>query len=109
MEAKLSGRVNPMDLNNDTYPIYCQLYLIQNIYEIIPSTSLIEYRHVSGLIKLIPNVLYQNLNTETDKLLLLNKIYQLFMEFGVELSREYLYQLVSNLYNNLSVMKSNNT
>ena len=86
MEARLSrgpvkvqngvsvSRVNPKELTPETYEHYCRLYLIENIYETIHSTSCLDYGCVSKLINSIDPILFKNLNLETNKLLLLNKI-----------------------------------
>ena len=87
-----TGRVNPKELTEDTYEHYCRLYLIERIYEIIPSTSNLEYGHVSKLINCISSSLFKNLQLETNKIILLNKIYSLFREATNEIiSHEFLY------------------
>ena len=106
MEARLSGgtpnvvigRINPKDLNEDTYEYYCRLYLIERIYEIIPATSEIEYKHVAKIINSIDTILFKNLYVETNKILLLNQIYSLFMQLSnEEISRVFLYERITHL------------
>lgn len=95
---EVSGRINPKELTPDTFPFYCRLYLIENIYKVIPATSEIEYKHVSQLIHCISPILFKNLKCETNKILLLNEIYSLFMELSNEaFSREFLYGLVTHI------------
>ena len=106
MEVKLTGGtnnmnmggVNPSELTPETYVYYCKLYLIERIAEVIPSTSITEYGDVCKLINCIDPILFKNLQLETNKLLLLNKIYSLFMEgTKEELSREFLYEKVCHI------------
>jgi hypothetical protein len=113
MEARLTGRVatptatstnngvggvNPRELTPETYEHYCRLYLIERIYEVIPGTSTTSYGNVAKLINCIDPILFENLNLETNKLLLLNKIYSLFMSASnEEISREFLYKQVSHI------------
>ena len=106
MEVRLVGGqsvingVNPRELTSDTYHYYCRLYLIEKIYEVIPVTSEIEYGHITKLINCIDPVLFKNLYLETNKLLLLNQIYALFMEATNEsISREFLYEKMVHLAN----------
>ena len=92
-QTNIFGNINPKELTEETYEYFCRMYLIERIYEIIPVTSEIEYGHISKLINCISPVLFKNLNLETNKILLLNKIYSLFMEATNEqLSREFLYE-----------------
>lgn len=96
--ATLANGINPLELTKETYIEYCRLYLTDKIHAIVPIGSLLEYRHVSRIIKLIDSNLFLNLNTETGKLILLNKIYSLFMEAGNhQLSREFLHKLLDEL------------
>ena len=113
MEARLAGRVttptttdtnngmggvNPRELTPETYEYYCRLYLIERIHAIIPATSPLNYGNVAKLINCIDPILFENLNLETNKLLLLNKIYSLFMSAtNEEISREFLYKHVSHI------------
>lgn len=92
--------INPKDLTEETYDIYCRLYLIQNINEVIPITCLLNYGHVYKLIYSIDPVLFDDFNSHTRKLLLLNQIYSLFMAVDVELSREFLYEKLTYLADN---------
>ena len=94
----LPNGINPKELTRETYLEYCELYLIDKIYAVIPITVPLSYNNVSKLIGCINTHLFLTLNTETSKLLLLNRIYTLFMEAGnFELSKEFLYELVKNL------------
>ena len=52
--------INPRDLTEETYDIYCRLYLIQNINEVIPITSLLNYGHVYKLINSIDPILFND-------------------------------------------------
>ena len=70
-----AGGINPKELNEDSYVEYCKLYLIQRIYEIIPAISGTEYKHISTLINCINRDMFLSLNTETGRILLLNKIF----------------------------------
>ena len=106
MEARLTGGVpnvstgvvNPKELTPDTFKYYCRLYLIERIYEVIPVTSMIEYGHITKLIYCVDPILFKNLHLETNKILLLNEIYCLFMEnTNQELSRQFLYEKISHL------------
>lgn len=92
--------INPKDLTEETYDIYCRLYLVQKINEVIPVTCLLNYGHVYKLINSIDPVLFMDFKSHTGKLLLLNKIYSLFMSVNVELSRQFLYEQISYLADN---------
>ena len=92
------GRINPKELTPETFEYYCRLYLIERIYEVIPVTSEIQYGNVCNLINSVDSILFNNLQIETNKILLLNQIYALFMQLSNEaLSREFLYEKVSHL------------
>lgn len=94
----VTGRVNPAELTPETYEYYCRLYLIERIYEEIPITSVLEYGHVAKLINSISSTLFKNLQLETNKILLLNKIYSLFRSASnEEISREFLYEKMVHL------------
>lgn len=97
MQAEIKGNLNMDDLNIDTFPIFCRLYLVQEITKSLPNTCPIQYCHVTRLINSISPVLYENLNTEIGKILLLNEIYSLFMEVEVKLSKDFLYNIVCYL------------
>ncbi len=110
MEARLTGGqttggvttsgINPRELTPDTYQYYCRLYLIEHIAKVIPSTSFTEYGHVAKLINCIDPVLFRNLYLETNKILLLNQIYALFMEAtNEEISKEFLYEKITHIAN----------
>lgn len=98
-ENKTANGINPKELTPETYDIYCRLYLIQNINEVIPITAMINYGHVYKLINAIDPILFNDINTHTGKLLLLNQIYAMFMSVDVELSREFLYEKLTFLAN----------
>lgn len=92
------SRVNPKELTPEKYEYYCRLYLIENIYSIIPSMSSLTYGCVAKLINCIDPILFEGLNVETNKLLLLNEIYSLFMSASnEEISREFLYEQVTHI------------
>lgn len=93
-QYQMNSPIDPKDLTEDKYIDFCKMYLTERIHEVIPPTELL-YRHVSKLIKCIRPVLFKDLYIETNKILLLNKIYSLFMEVDVELSRAFLYEKVS--------------
>jgi hypothetical protein len=93
----MTSTVNPAELNEETYDEYCRLYLIEKIYGAIPVTSPVGYKHVAKLINCIHPSLFKNLQTETAKLILLNKIYSLFMQLDVELYRAFLYEQVTHI------------
>ena len=95
--SKLTGTINPRDLNKKTYVEYCRLYLTEKIYEQIPATCPLKYNHVSRLINCINPIMFDNLTVETNKILLLNKIYSLFMVTDVELYRPFLYELIMHI------------
>lgn len=97
MQAEIKGNLNMDDLNIDTFPIFCRLYLVQEITKSLPNTCPIQYCHATRLINSISPVLYENLNTEIGKILLLNEIYSLFMEVEVKLSKDFLYDIVCYL------------
>lgn len=91
-------KIDPTELNEETYVVYCKLYLIERIFEVIPSTSLVQYRHVSKLINSINPILFNDLNTETGKLILLNKIYSTFKSgTNEDLYRPFLYEKISHI------------
>ena len=92
--------INPRELTPETYDIYCRLYLIQNINDVLDATCILNYSHVYKLIYSIDPILFDNFTTHTGKLLLLNQIYSLFMAANTELSREFLYQKLTYLANN---------
>lgn len=91
-------KINPKELTRDLYLQYCRMYLTQKICEVIPSTSPTNEYHVKCSIEGVDTVLFDHIDTETGKLILVNAIYQMFTYVTEEeLSREYLYELVSNL------------
>lgn len=103
------GMINPKELTPETYRLYCELYLSQKIYEVIkPVSKDTNFRMVSRIIDCISASLYDNLNLETNKVLLLNKLYALFLQnLNLEISKEFLYNLVDHLANYASIMYSN--
>ena len=96
MENNVS-KIKRGELNSATYPTYCNLYLIQKIYDELPASLGINYSDVSAIINSIDNGLYNNLCNETTEIILLNQIYTLFMQNEVELGRDFLKGLVSHL------------
>ena len=96
MENNVS-KIKQSELNSTTYPVYCNLYLIQKIYDELPASLGFTYGDVSIIINSIDSRLYNNLCNETTEIILLNQIYTLFMQNNVELSREVLKGLVSHL------------
>ena len=95
MQNQTVNGINPRDLTPETYDIYCRLYLIQNITDVLPVTCMINYGSVYKLINSIDPVLFDDFRSHTAKLLLLNQIYSMFMAVNVELSREFLYEKLS--------------
>lgn len=91
--------IDPRELNEDSYVEYCRLYLTERLYEVTPVTAIFNYGNISRIIKCINRDMYLNLNTETGKLLLLNKIYSLFMEGNQAYDREFLYKHMCHLAN----------
>lgn len=100
MQNQTVNGINPKELTPETYDIYCRLYLIQNINDVIPVTCLLNYGHIYKLINAIDPILFKDFSSHTGKLLLLNEIYSTFMSFNVELSREFLYNLLTHLAEN---------
>lgn len=104
MEARLTTAttqqhgVNPRELTPETYQYYCRLYLIKRIFEVIPAGSMIEYGHVSKLVNCIDPILFQNLQLETNKIILLNEIYSTFMEaLNQPIDEAFLYQHITHV------------
>lgn len=105
MEQTNTGRINPKDLTAETFPIFCELHLTEQIWNVVktqvPVINLqdqIRYSHVSRIIGRINPILYEGLHTETGRLLLLNEIYRLFMQIAeIELYRPFLYKRVNYL------------
>lgn len=94
----LTGRINPKELNEVTFKYYCRLYLIEKIYEVIPSTSQVQYKDVANIINSINTVLFEELNKETNVILLLNQIYSMFLSItNEELSRVFLYEKIKHI------------
>ena len=94
----LTGRINPKELNTVTFKYYCRLYLIEKIYEYLPDTSPVEYKNVANIINSIDSVLFEDLNTETNVVLLLNQIYSMFRSLAnEELPRPFLYEKIKHL------------
>ena len=86
------------ELTPELFIVYCKLYIADNMYKQIPVTSQLNYNHISMLMEAIDDTLFRNINTETGKLLLANKIYSLVMRVsGEEFSREFLYKLADDL------------
>ena len=99
MEAiiRQQNGINPTELNEESYIEYCRLYLIQRVYEVLSSYG-VEYGNIYRLINAIDPSYFDSLITETGKILLINKIYSIFMAtYNMEISREYLYQHAENL------------
>lgn len=99
MNLTVTGLGKPSDLNKTTYEEYCRLYLIERINDVIPSlTSKITYNGIYRLINIIHSDLFTDLDNETTKIILLNKIYSLFMaQYNEILSREYLMDHLNHL------------
>lgn len=94
---KVVTGINPKELTKETYEHYCRLYLIQKIYDALDTA---EYKVVANIINSIDAVLFNNLQLETNKLLLLNEIHSLIMaNMDVNLSREFLYDKMVHLAN----------
>lgn len=92
MEDNKKGFINPAELTPDTYIHYCRLYLIERIYKMCPITSGINYGHVSRLINMMDYKLFRNLNIETNKVILINYLYSLFLScLEIELPKDVLY------------------
>lgn len=92
-------KIKREELDTTSYPIYCNLYLIQKIYEAIPSSEGIEYCDITTIVNLVDTKLYDSLCSETTEIILLNQVYTLFMQNGIELKRDFLYELVHHLSN----------
>lgn len=86
--------INPDELNIDTYPQYCKMYLIQQINDYIQPNMSLTYFDVYKLINSIDDILFLNLRNTSGVLLLSNKVYQLFMCVNMELNREFLFNVV---------------
>ena len=82
-----------------SYEAYLKrLYLIEKIYEVIPSTSMVQYKDVANIINSINSVLFEELDKETNVVLLINQIYSMFLSItNEELSRVFLYEKVKHL------------
>ena len=100
MQNQTVNGINPKELTPETYDIYCRLYLVQNITEVLPVTCTLSYGSVYKLINSIDPILFMDLNTHTSVLLLLNQVYSLFMAMDVELSREFLFEKIDYLVKN---------
>lgn len=103
MEARIVGGqqqetktlINPQELTPETYKIYCVLYLSEHIYNLIKDKTDVKYARVKRIVDATESVLLDNLHTQTNKVLLINKIYSLFLEYeNIQLPKEYLNELV---------------
>lgn len=105
METTNTGKINPKDLTAETFQIFCELHLTEQIWGVVKGQvpiimigEEVKYRHISKIVGCINPILYEGLNTETGKLLLLNQIYRLFMQLAdIELYRPFLYEKVNYL------------
>ena len=97
------------ELNIDTYPIFCKMYLIQQINDYIQPNMILTYLDVSKLINSIIDVYFLNLSTNSGILLLSNKLYQTFMCVNMQLDRQFLFGLVSHIaqYSKVEYVKEN--
>lgn len=90
--------IKPEEMTKEMFVIYARLYLTENMFKVVPSTSPLQYGHISTIINGIERVLFEKINTETGKLLLVNKVYSLIRSLtGEEFSKEFLYSLVETL------------
>ena len=96
MERNLA--IKAEELTKETYPIYCRMFLTERMYKQVPITSPLNYGHIFTLVNGVEKVLFEQLNTETGKLLLTNRLYSMVMALtGEEFSREFLYGLVEEI------------
>lgn len=102
------GYINPKELTPETYKVYCEMYLGQKIYDVIkPSVSNVSFRMVTRVIDCVNYSLYNNLHLETNKVLLLNKLYTLFLQnMNIELPKDFLYNLTDHLAEYARIMNS---
>lgn len=91
-EEKTNDPIKQNELTAETYPYFCRLYLSKFIAE---EKGNIKYRVITAIINSIDPILFQNLKLETNKYLLLEQIYSLFMEEDEKISREFLYDKIS--------------
>lgn len=98
----LENGVKIEELRDDIAVYYSRLYLIENIYKIIPADSYTEYGHVAKLILCLDPALERRLNTQMGRVTMVNNIMSLFMQATNEqLPKEYLMELVNAIGNNL--------
>lgn len=99
MEVKLSntGYASKEEMTTELYPLFCRLCITERIYKSLPSDTECTYGDVASFVDCVNSILYENLNTETGKVILLNEIYNLFMRINVELQKNLIYEIVDYL------------
>lgn len=98
--------IKPEELTAETFPIYCRMCLTEEMYKVLPSTSPLNYGHINNILSIVENSLFKHIDTETGKLLLVNRIYSLVKSVTEEeFSREFLYELVEELSNYMPDME----
>lgn len=93
-------KINRNEFTKETYVEFCRLYLNDKFYKEVPITCPLEYRHISKLINTISSTMFMDIRTETTQLVLINKIYSLFLSIGVEYSKEFIHNCIIHLINN---------
>lgn len=93
-------KINRDEFNKETYVEFCLLYLKDRFYKEVPITCPLEYRHISKLINTISSSMLLDIQTATTQLILINKIYSLFLSIGVEYSKEFIHDCINHLINN---------
>ena len=95
------------NFNESTYEYYCRLYLIEEIYEIIPVDSEIDYGIVAKIICSLDPILFTRLNTDMGKVTMANEISRLFMFIGdTRLPEDLLIKFVTYLGDNKQYIHS---
>lgn len=89
------GKIEKEHLTRSSYIEFCRMYITENIFNELSVNYPITFLDISSKIKRIRNDMFSDLGTETSKMLLLNKIYYLFMELGFQLDKDFLYQKVN--------------
>lgn len=92
--------INPKEFTNDTYVDFCRLYMIERMHEVTPINTMLDYKTITRLINSFEYSRWLKLINDTEKIVFINKIYNLCMAQtnGIEhYSREFLYDHLTYL------------
>ena len=86
-----------LNATEDEFLNYCQNFLSEKIYEVIPQESDMKYRHVAQLINCLTLEMFRNLNIKTNRILLVVKINSLFKAVNTSINENILHIAIESL------------